>query len=206
MVLENIMIVTIVSIASLASIIILVYYLPKIRKIIKEQKDADEIVKGIISELNDRLSRQDQNIMDQQVRLDIIELKLEQSSKILFREEDVKILEGTDTRKVLEEVKDLLRVLSKNELMMSSTVQKQEKVKEVKQVDELSSTEKFILELLINEVQTSRQIQQKIKKSREHTSRLMKKLFELGYIVREEEKRPYVYVITETGKELVEKR
>ncbi|MCP8312253.1 MAG: replication-relaxation family protein [Candidatus Methylarchaceae archaeon HK02M1] len=206
MVLENIMIVTIVSIASLASIIILVYYLPKIRKITKEQKDADEIVKGIISELNDRLSRQDQNIMDQQVRLDIIELKLEQSSKILFREEDVKILEGTDTRKVLEEVKDLLRVLSKNELMMSSTVQKQEKVKEVKQVDELSSTEKFILELLINEVQTSRQIQQKIKKTREHTSRLMKKLFELGYIVREEEKRPYVYVITETGKELVEKR
>ncbi len=200
------MIVTIVSIASLASIIILVYYLPKIRKITKEQKDADEIVKGIISELNDRLSRQDQNIMDQQVRLDIIELKLEQSSKMLFREEDVKILEGTDTRKVLEEVKDLLRVLSKNELMMSSTVQKQEKVKEVKQVDELSSTEKFILELLINEVQTSRQIQQKIKKTREHTSRLMKKLFELGYIVREEEKRPYVYVITETGKELVEKR
>ncbi|MCP8303977.1 MAG: hypothetical protein H3Z50_00660 [archaeon] len=205
MVLENIVIVTIASIASLASIIILVYYLPEIRRVTKEQRDAGEIVKGIISELHDRLSQQDQKIMDQQVRLDIIELKLEQSSKVSVGGGEVKARGGTDTWKVLEEVKDLLRALSKSEPVTPSTVQQRGEVKEVKQVEELSPTEEFILELLMKEAQTSRQMQQKIKKSREYTARLMKKLFELGYIDREEEKRPYVYVITEKGKELVGK-
>jgi predicted transcriptional regulator len=69
---------------------------------------------------------------------------------------------------------------------------------------ELSPTEVLVLKLLIEGVQTSKQIQQRINKSREHTARLMKRLFELGYVTREEQKKPYVYKITEKGKELME--
>ena len=40
------------------------------------------------------------------------------------------------------------------------------------------------------------------KKSREHTSRLMKKLFESGLVERNTETKPYTYSITEKGKSL----
>jgi len=46
---------------------------------------------------------------------------------------------------------------------------------------------------------TSRDIQITLKKSREHTSRLMKKLFEEGYVQRNTESKPYTYSITEKG-------
>ena len=47
---------------------------------------------------------------------------------------------------------------------------------------------------------TSRDIQITLKRSREHTSRLMKKLFEDGYVQRNTESKPYTYSITEKGK------
>ena len=46
---------------------------------------------------------------------------------------------------------------------------------------------------------TSRDIQITLKKSREHTSRLMKKLFEEGFVQRNTESKPYTYSITEKG-------
>ena len=50
---------------------------------------------------------------------------------------------------------------------------------------------------------TSRDIQITLKRSREHTSRLMKKLFEEGYVQRNTESKPYTYSISEKGKEKI---
>jgi len=198
-------IVTIASVTLFISIVVLARYLPKIRRVTKEQKDASEIIKGVISELHDRLGQQDQKILDQQVRLDVIELKLDQLSKGLGKEEKevIKVHEVPDTRRILEEIKDLLRNLGKSEAFMPSKIQQKEEVKEIKILEELSPTESSVLNLLMEGAQTPKQIQQRIKKSREHTARLMKRLFELGYVIREERKKPYVYEITEKGKELV---
>ena len=51
---------------------------------------------------------------------------------------------------------------------------------------------------------TSRDIQITLKKSREHTSRLMKKLFEDGFVERNTETKPYTYSITKKGKTKVD--
>jgi len=203
--LEDVVIVTIASVALFISIVVLTRYLPKIRRITKEQKDASEIIKGVISELHDRLGQQDQKILDQQVRLDVIELKLDQLSKGVSKEEKevIKVHEVSDTKRILEEIKDLLRNLGKSEAFMPGKIQQKEEVKEIKILEELSPTESSVLNLLMEGAQTPKQIQQRIKKSREHTARLMKRLFELGYVIREERKKPYVYEITEKGKELV---
>ncbi|MCP8317341.1 MAG: hypothetical protein H3Z52_02625 [archaeon] len=205
MALEDVVIVTIASVALFISIVVLTRYLPKIRRITKEQKDASEIIKGVISELHDRLGQQDQKILDQQVRLDVIELKLDQLSKGVSKEEKevIKVHEVSDTKRILEEIKDLLRNLGKSEAFMPGKIQQKEEVKEIKILEELSPTESSVLNLLMEGAQTPKQIQQRIKKSREHTARLMKRLFELGYVIREERKKPYVYEITEKGKELV---
>jgi vacuolar-type H+-ATPase subunit E/Vma4 len=104
-------IITIASITLFISILVLTHYLPEIKKFTKEKKDASEIIKGIISELRNRLDLQDQKILDQQVRLDVLELKLDHLSNGLSKEgrEVIKTHEDSNIVRILEEVKDLLR-------------------------------------------------------------------------------------------------
>jgi predicted transcriptional regulator len=53
---------------------------------------------------------------------------------------------------------------------------------------------------------TSREIQRKINKSREHTSRLLKKLYSEDVVMRDESVRPYKYKITDEGRRLLEQK
>ena len=60
-----------------------------------------------------------------------------------------------------------------------------------------------VLKLITNRPMTSRDIEVTFGKSREHVSRLMKKLFEDGFVGRDTSIRPYRYTITEKGRERV---
>ena len=62
----------------------------------------------------------------------------------------------------------------------------------------LNSTD-YVLHLITDNPMTSRDIQTRLKKSREHTSRLMKRLYVDGYVKRNVESKPYTYSITEKG-------
>jgi len=59
----------------------------------------------------------------------------------------------------------------------------------------------YVLKLITSKSMTSRDIQITLGRSREHTSRLMKKLFEDGYVKRNTSSKPYTYSITNKGKE-----
>jgi len=61
----------------------------------------------------------------------------------------------------------------------------------------------YVLRLITNKSMTSRDIQITLGRSREHTSRLMKKLFDDGYVKRNSDSKPYTYSITNKGKEKV---
>lgn len=58
----------------------------------------------------------------------------------------------------------------------------------------------YVLKLLMEGPKTSRQIEGLIGRSREHTARLMKKLFEMGYVTRDMASKPYIYTITDAGR------
>ena len=58
----------------------------------------------------------------------------------------------------------------------------------------------YVLKLITERPMTSRDIQITIGRTREHTSRLMKKLFEEGYVDRNMQTKPFTYYITEKGK------
>ncbi len=51
---------------------------------------------------------------------------------------------------------------------------------------------------------TSREIQRRIRKSREHTSRLLKKLYSQNIVMRDGSTRPFKYKITNEGRKLLE--
>lgn len=62
------------------------------------------------------------------------------------------------------------------------------------------NTVDFILGLITDKPMTSRDIQNASQRTREHTSRLMKKLYKDGYVERNTQTKPYTYSITNKGK------
>jgi predicted transcriptional regulator len=70
----------------------------------------------------------------------------------------------------------------------------------------LTATELRVLETLSREGQkTAPEIKREIGLTREHTARLMKKLYEKGYVERDEAKTPYSYRIKEEMRKILKK-
>lgn len=60
-----------------------------------------------------------------------------------------------------------------------------------------------ILRLLADGPKSSARIKEEIGRSREHTARLMKALYDRGLVVRNDRHKPYVYEITDSGRSYV---
>ena len=70
----------------------------------------------------------------------------------------------------------------------------------------LTDTEIAVLEMLSKEgAKTAPEIKEKVNLSREHTARLMKKLYEEGYLEREAGKIPFKYSIKKEMENLMQK-
>jgi len=157
-------------------LLILVYYLLKISKVNTEIENSKSIIEKILNELRHRLYSQDQKILDLDVKLNIVELRLSKYSN----------------------------QLNINNINKSNKIYFKEPIKEVMSHKEnisqinmsLTETEEKILNILSYKDYTANELQLSIDKTREHTSRLLNKLFQSGYITRNENKRPYVYKLS----------
>ncbi len=67
-------------------------------------------------------------------------------------------------------------------------------------VDHHNSTIEYILKKLDNNSLTTRELQQTIGRTREHTSRLMKKLYDNKLVDRDIDSKPFKYTITNEGR------
>jgi predicted transcriptional regulator len=67
----------------------------------------------------------------------------------------------------------------------------------------LSPTERGVLELLAGGAKAAPEIGRLVTKSREHTARLMKSLFEQGFVEREANRQPYEYRLNEKVREVL---
>lgn len=159
------------------------YY--KIRPFIKSK---NEMVDASQSE---RLEYYERQLIDMKIRLDALEIQgIEQKT------EDPNL-----------ELKQFLEKLAKNEVQENKvTISQEPEIVPEKPVStpkianiEHTNPTNYVLHLITNKAMTSRDIQITLKKSREHTSRLMKKLFEEGLVQRNTESKPYTYSITEKG-------
>ena len=145
---------------------------------------------------NERLEYYERQLIDMKIRLDALEIQgIEQ------KVEDPNM-----------ELKQFLEKLVKNEVrerpieVASKSETIPEKVVSTPNISNITPANPidYVLHLITNKAMTSRDIQITLKKSREHTSRLMKKLFEDGYVQRNTESKPYTYSITEKGMAKVE--
>ena len=143
----------------------------------------------------ERLEYYERQLIDMKIRLDLLEIQgLEEKS-------------GDPNL----ELKQFLEKLAQNEAGEKPTEprMKSEIVPDEPQItprmpnlDHNNATD-YVLRLITNKAMTSRDIQITLKRTREHTSRLMKKLYEDGYVKRNTESKPYTYSISEKGKEKI---
>ncbi len=157
----------------------------KVRPFVKTRSDVFDASQA------ERLEYYERQLIDMKIRLDAIEIQgIEQ--KI----EDPNL-----------ELKQFLEKLARNEVqerpieVVAKAEVVPEKVDSTPIIQNITPTNpiNYVLHLITSKAMTSRDIQITLKKSREHTSRLMKKLFEEGYVQRNTESKPYTYSITEKG-------
>ena len=145
----------------------------------------------------ERLEYYERQLIDMKIRLDALEIQgVEQ------KVEDPNL-----------DLKQFLEKLAKNEVqerpveVVNKPENVPEKVVSTPSIPSVIPTNPvdYVLHLITNKAMTSRDIQITLKKSREHTSRLMKKMFEDGFVQRNTESKPYTYSITEKGMAKVDK-
>ena len=136
----------------------------------------------------ERLEYYERQLIDMKIRLDALDMADLTSNS-----------ESTE-----EELKKIIQRLAKN----TEEKEFEEKIIEIKPKKQeiMPSSEYFditdhVLHLITDKSMTSRDIQITIGRTREHTSRLMKKLFEDGLVERHTNTKPYKYSITNKGKE-----
>ena len=134
-----------------------------------------------------RLEYYERQLIDMKIRLDALDLE-EQEFQVPIPEKIEPVLEKKVEDLVEKEVKGV-------------------KIESVKPISKprmpnmgFDGIAEHVLGLITNKEMTSRDIQITIGRSREHTSRLMKRLFEEGLVQRNNKTKPFTYQITEKGK------
>ncbi len=126
-------------------------------------------------EYESRFKEYEDMLVDMRVKLDMLELRSM----------------GNDVSQISQEISDVCDANHKPKIPRRNLEQEGKGL-----VD-------YVLKLLADGPKTSRQIETVIGRSREHTARLMKKLFELGYVTRDTNTKPYTYAITDVGKSVL---
>ena len=138
-------------------------------------------------------------ISDLRAKIDLVELKIGQKGESIY-DQNSKVAHSSDIVN-----NELHTSASHTTSPVTKSVIITEKKDDVKYGDFGShlNTIDSILKMLEVPL-TSREIQRRIKKSREHTSRLLKKLYSENVVMRDESTRPFKYKITNEGRKLLE--
>ena len=162
------------------------YLFFKVRPFIKSNSDIADPTQ------TERLEYYEKQLIDMKIRLDALEIQGVEENPIDpnldLKQFMQKLIETKEPEKQIEVIKEPEAVLENQVSTPNMT-----------SIEHVSPTD-YVLHLITNKAMTSRDIQITTKRSREHTSRLMKKLFESGLVQRNTETKPYSYSITEKGK------
>jgi len=207
-----------ISLLWLSTLAFIVFYLWRLRAVTKEYMEARGIVEGIVTTFKRRYDQLSTGMQQLRTQVSSTQLKTQEmvdaAAHLSRRVEDtLAFLEKAKTgdkglmqsvTALQEDVKQL-REMQKNIQSKLSSISNPTPApssrSEISKADsamsidsKLTDTENIVLQFLITEgPKTARQVEAKIGRTREHTARLMKKLWEEGYIERETHKIPFTY-------------
>ena len=205
---------------------ILLYY-KRIRKVHEKYDEAKDIVKDIVISFNNQLQRLEEHVGLVGHKLEFLSVKREDITGITdqLKKHETRLSDITskvDTalglkEQMLPQIEKLNERIDKVVKAQESMEQRISKPQEVqirgvipikreRALAQLTATELRVLEILTDEGQkTAPEIKSEIGLTREHTARLMKKLYQKGYVERDEAKTPYAYRIKEEMRKILKK-
>jgi len=191
-------------------------YYKKISQAQEEYEDARDIVRGITSGFTRQISRLTESISGfesetsdahrvaaKAMEASIVAVEASESG-VDDRKLLAERLEGTE--KVIEDMRKEIQDLSKRPLplMQAAPLDAPIPLQQRDVLDQLTPTEFDVLTLIDEMGEGSvPEIREKIQKTREHTARLLKKLFDRGFIDRNTSRMPYRYHLRKEIVELV---
>ena len=141
----------------------------------------------------DRLEYYERQLIDMKIRLDALEIQgieeKHEDPNTELKDFIAKLVEKQE--KIDDDVTPLVQKVEPN-------LENNDLTSNFSKIDYNNPTD-YVLHLITDKAMTSRDIQITLKKSREHTSRLLKKLFDDGLVQRNENSKPYSYSITDKG-------
>ncbi len=166
-----------------STIVVLAVFLSRYRSLVDEANESTRLAKDIWDSMNSRFTVVDARIIDLMARTEVL------SAKSMSAQSQT----------------SLPPVVSVGPRIGPSVTSKPVQVARVAVVTppslvEGTETETRVLQLLVDGPKTSAQIKESVGRSREHTARLMKFLFDKGLVVRNSRNKPYVYELTDSGK------
>lgn len=209
------------------------FYYRRLRRLAEENERAESLVSDIVLSFNKQMQRQEEKLdvviqktmvsasknsrvesqlETQENQITQISTKLEALSTL--KEETQAHLESLDQKiadvtkshgDLLEKIKGLEEKLQKPAIS-ETNIEAVIPIKQERALAPLTSTELAVLETLASEGEkTAPEIKAKINLTREHTARLMKKLYESGYLERTTGKIPFAYRIKEEMRKILKK-
>jgi predicted transcriptional regulator len=157
----------------------------------KRNKVRKNVIESILSEYSDRLENYKIMITEIRTKVDLLDIKINNITTNYNKDgvsDNIKIIDPLQKPEIKSSViSDVMTSDSDSDINNNQSH------------DDSDNTINIILKSLTETPQTARDIQQLIKKSREHTSRLLKKLYLQNLVSRDNKSTPFRYHITEEG-------
>ena len=178
---------------------------PIVNKTLPSQRDNNNL--EIIDIIENKKQLQIDNIMlklkDIQIKLDLLEAKLSSIKSVPLYEKNSENSENIPNRYDITSQAPKVSNITDESLSRIPPIGKA-RSKSSMFNEKYNATEHYILKIIFKDSLTSNEIKKAIGRTREHTSRLMKKLYELQLVDRDMTTKPFRYKLTEQGKMYIE--
>jgi hypothetical protein len=210
-----------------ASISVAILYYRRIKRAHEMYDEAKNVVGDVMVSFNKQLQRQEDKLGAVTYKTEVslsrsegavnkVKAQTKQLSDLAAKVEDISGIEKTvsaqieDVRKKVEDAiakqKQFMKKTAETPVISEAKIKAAIPIKRERVLAPLTETELSVLEILAAEgKKTAPEIRARIKLTREHTARLMKKLYEKGYLEREAGKMPYAYSIKEEMQRILKK-
>lgn len=197
-----------VTVFLLSFLVVLFYMRFRSRRLVIQNERKYAILEAVLSKYVMRVENSTKMVRELRTKMDIIEAKMSAGSDAEGR--TMKIMMDNNTKSDTNSFDLHLHEDQYKDMVVDDSVTSQVNITR-NRIDDTDSDKSLhqntissILKLLSRSPMTAREIQFNTKKTREHTSRLMKRLYNESLVTRNIDNKPFLYKITDEGRRLLE--
>jgi hypothetical protein len=173
------------------------------RRVSQRISESSDLGRDLWQALDQRMRKQDERILDMMGRLEVVQSRVVAATTL-----QSSVMPAPKTSFPSEPERDISAVepVAQHPVQqpgppLSQQSHGSESVLQAMRTDiQLDETQLAVLGLLVESSKNTRQLTDALERSREHTARVMKGLFELGLVRRNDSTKPFVYQLTDEGR------